>query len=77
LHQVAHTADGIIGHDAAFINDDHVFADLLHQFEDVGDVEDRFPSCCQLLQQVAEEQGIGDIEARLCFVEDQKIGIMQ
>ena len=61
----------------AFGDYDDAVADLLDDFEDVGDVEDGFALGGEGYEEVFEEAGGDYVEAGEGFVEDEEFGIVE
>src|SRR5262249_28232342 len=62
-HQSAQVLDGIVGDHLAAMQNDHVRADTLHGFELVRAEKDDFAARGELLDQAAEHEPGGDVEA--------------
>jgi hypothetical protein len=76
-HDFAEVGDGIVGDDAAFAKDEDVVGDLLHDFEDVGAVEDDFVARGERVEEAAEDHGGVDVETGEGLVKDEEIGIVE
>ena len=59
------------------VDDDDLFADLLHRFENVRNEQNHLPVSRELLQQATEQLSRRDIESGERFVKHQQIRIVQ
>ena len=66
-----------VGEDFAFGDDDDAVADVLDDFEDVRDVEDRLALGGERFEEVFEETRGDDVEAGERFVEDEQLWVVQ
>src|ERR1035438_2321953 len=76
-HDFAQAGDGIVGHHAAFPQYEDGVGHLLHNFEDVGAVEDHLPARGEGVEQAAQDHGGVDVEAGEGFVEDEQFGVVE
>jgi hypothetical protein len=76
-HEGAEPGDGVVGDDAALVEDDDAVADTFDGFQFVGAEEDDFAAGGEFLDEAAEDKAGADIEAGEGFVEQEKIGVME
>lgn len=74
-HEAAEAGDGVVGDDAAAVQDDDVRAEALDDLELVRVEEDDLAAAGELLNEAAEDERGADVEAGEGLVEQDELGL--